>query len=122
MESTPPVVDIRQLRVHPELLSQLPEIVMRVYGILPLAVVDGPDFRLMLGMIDPTDQRAQDEVRVLTGFNIYPVRIALYGGPIPAWEDVVGHGPAENSPGDSSPELRRALERLFSVQGDDGLQ
>ena len=65
-----PHVVLSKRRIEPEIIVMVPEAVARKYKVFP---VDRSSDRLILGMIDPTDVFAVDELRMSLGMEIQPV-------------------------------------------------
>jgi len=66
-----PYVDLKNVKLDPELVRKIPERIARRYKVLALEVVNG---RYLVGMSDPSDVLANDEVTQILGSNI---RIAI---------------------------------------------
>jgi type IV pilus assembly protein PilB len=68
-----PFVDLNEVVPEEQSMFALPEHLARRFQVLPISLQDGV---LRLGMIDPLDVLAADDVRRLTGLEIEPVVIA----------------------------------------------
>jgi type IV pilus assembly protein PilB len=112
-----PGVDLRGKRVEPEVLELVPAEVAEKYACLPLFTKrQGAVQVLYLGMEDPSDLAAVDEVSFRTGLGVQPVvvgpvqlRDALEAAYAAAGADAAGETPplaeAPLVPGDTAPVL-----------------
>ena len=80
-----PVVNLDLVELDPELVRSIPEHLAQRYKVIPLAQEGN---RLMLGMADPSNTIAIDDIQLITGFNICPVQLGSQGGGLPAWDDL----------------------------------
>lgn len=80
------MVDPRLVTLRQDLMELLPAAYPRLYDVLPLRRDDGQ--RLMVGMLDPGNQTAIEELTAATGCEVLPIRLDLGGGSVPSWKDV----------------------------------
>lgn len=80
------VVDPRLVTLRQDLMELLPAAYPRLYDVLPLRRDDGQ--RLMVGMLDPANQTAIEELTAATGCEVLPIRLDLGGGSVPSWKDI----------------------------------
>lgn len=67
-----PFVDLRNIKVEPEIVKMVPESLARKHRILPVTMKDG---ELIIAMADPLDIFAIDEIRRFTKMPVSPVVI-----------------------------------------------
>jgi type IV pilus assembly protein PilB len=65
-----PLVDIRQLKIDPAVIKQIPMEVVQKYRVIPIKRVGN---RLTVAMEDPSDVFAIDDIKFMTGYEIEPV-------------------------------------------------
>jgi len=65
-----PMVDIRQLKIDPAVIKQIPMEVVQKYRVIPIKRVGN---RLTVAMEDPSDVFAIDDIKFMTGYEIEPV-------------------------------------------------
>jgi len=63
-------VDLRQVRLAPDLLRRVPERLLLRHRVLPVSLRNG---RLRLAMANPLDVEAIEEMRLVTGYDVEPV-------------------------------------------------
>jgi len=80
------VVDPRLVTLRQDLMELLPAAYPRLYDVLPLRRDNGQ--RLMVGMLDPANQTAIQELTAATGCEVLPLRLDLGGGSVPSWKDI----------------------------------
>jgi type IV pilus assembly protein PilB len=68
-----PQVQLNRVDIDPEVVKILPTSLIRKHHILPISLNQQ---RLTLGMVDPLNYEAIDDVRILTGFDVLPVLIS----------------------------------------------
>ena len=62
-----PQVQLNRVDIDPEVVKILPTSLIRKHHILPISLNQQ---RLTLGMVDPLNYEAIDDVRILTGFDV----------------------------------------------------
>jgi type IV pilus assembly protein PilB len=65
-----PLVDIRQIKIDPAVIKQIPMEVVQKYRVIPVKRVGN---RLTVAMEDPSDVFAIDDIKFMTGYEIEPV-------------------------------------------------
>ncbi|MGM9521956.1 MAG: GspE/PulE family protein [Oscillospiraceae bacterium] len=70
-----PRIDLRGIRVDPEIISMVGGKVLRRHGVLPVAFDERHSNTLILAMSDPLDMSAQDDITIITNCMVEP-RIA----------------------------------------------
>lgn len=68
-----PQVQLNQVKIDPAVVRLLPTTLIRKHYILPISVNQQ---RLTLGMVDPLNYEAIDDVRILTGLDVLPVLVS----------------------------------------------
>lgn len=68
-----PQVQLNQVKIDPAVVRILPTSLIRKHYILPISVNQQ---RLTLGMVDPLNYEAIDDVRILTGLDVLPVLVS----------------------------------------------
>lgn len=68
-----PQVQLNQVKIDPSVVRLLPTTLIRKHYILPISVNQQ---RLTLGMVDPLNYEAIDDVRILTGLDVLPVLVS----------------------------------------------
>ncbi|MCJ7514903.1 MAG: GspE/PulE family protein [Dehalococcoidia bacterium] len=68
-----PLIDLKRHRVHPEILSLIPEQLARKYNVLPLDIIGGA---LAIVMADVLDVQAIDNISAVTKMRIEPMMAA----------------------------------------------
>ncbi|QED28832.1 hypothetical protein FRD01_16615 [Microvenator marinus] len=71
-----PTVRLERISIEPEVLDMVPASMANRNRVIPLSIEkEGGEKRLVLGMIDPIDVLAMDEVSTHTGIDIRPVLV-----------------------------------------------
>ena len=70
-----PRIDLRGIRIDPEVISMVGGTVLRRHGVLPIAFDESRSNALILAMSDPLDMAAQDDITIITNCTVEP-RIA----------------------------------------------
>ena len=70
-----PRIDLRGIRIDPEVISMVGGTVLRRHGVLPIAFDERHSNTLILAMSDPLDMSAQDDITIITNCMVEP-RIA----------------------------------------------
>ncbi len=65
-----PMVDLRTVKIDPEIIKEIPLEVVRKYRVVPVKRIGN---RLTVAMEDPSDVFAIDDIKFMTGFEIEPV-------------------------------------------------
>lgn len=68
-----PQVQLNRVKIDPAVVKLLPTSLIRKHYILPISVTQR---HLTLGMIDPLNYEAIDDVRILTGLDVLPVLVS----------------------------------------------
>jgi type IV pilus assembly protein PilB len=71
-------IDLRGIRIDPEIIGLVSGSVLRKHSVLPIAYDEGQSNTLILAMADPLDMVAQDDISIITNCVIEP-RIATLG-------------------------------------------
>ena len=116
MATTPPkgpqaaAFDPATYAIDPKIVKTISIEVARKYKVLPLGRVGTS---LQVAMVDPTNYRALDDLKFITGFNIEPLR----GGESAIMEAIEY---AYNAPEDNSAGSNDDLNSVLAAFGDDG--
>jgi type IV pilus assembly protein PilB len=68
-----PLVDLRKIKIDPEVIKEIPIDVVKKYRVIPVKRVGN---RLTVAMEDPSDVFAVDDIKFMTGYEIEPVLTA----------------------------------------------
>jgi len=68
-----PMVDIREVKIDPEIIKEIPIDVVKKYRVIPVKRVGN---RLTVAMEDPSDVFAVDDIKFMTGYEVEPVLTA----------------------------------------------
>jgi len=123
-----PSVQLRHTFIDPELARSVPEKFERRFGVLPLYRAEtGAKSTIVVGMCDPADIVAQDELRRACGAEIFPVLVShremsqfldrLWNTSEPASlapESYVRAQVFDATEGEAKPSVARVLETLFN--------
>ncbi len=110
-----PRIDLRGIRIDPEIISMVSGSVLRKHNVLPISYSSKHSNVLVLAMSNPLDMVAQDDISIVTGCAVEP-RIATVGEINAVLDKYFGTGEAMSAAEQYSKEREAQMQQLEALE------